>query len=97
MFYDTLEEYKSLSVGDIVKIKRKFIPPCAKGITPVPSDFVNYILEEENKFTVTNLKLLSSFVYVSVFEVMGVLEFIQITPIITEGKVRIFNWNDKRI
>ena len=99
MFYDLLEEYKYLSVGDIVKIKNRFIPPCAKGITPVSSEFVNYILQEENKFTITNLKLftISNFIYITVFEVMGVLEFMQVTPIITEGKIRIFNWNDKRI
>ena len=58
MLYEFLETYKRIKVGGKVKIYNRCLPPnhILYGIVPVHSDFVEYIVNNENLFTVRTIQ-----------------------------------------
>ena len=85
-----LERYKRIRVGGTVRIKNQYLPPnhIVYGVTPVHSDFVNYILKNENEFTITTIQEYFDDVLICVFELKHILEYHQVATI----SKRVLNW-----
>lgn len=93
MPFDFLDRYKKIKVGGLVRIKNKYLPPnhILFGVVPVHSDFVDYILKNENLFTIINIQEYYDDVLISVFELKHVLEYNQVSPF----SRRVLNWRRK--
>jgi hypothetical protein len=89
-----LERYKRIRVGGIVRIKNQCLPPnhILHGVTPVHSDFVDYIVKNENEFTIIAIQEYFNNVLISIFELKHVLEYYQIATI----SKRVLNWHKGR-
>jgi hypothetical protein len=94
VLYDFLESYKRVKVGGNIKIIGRYLPPnhILYGIIPVHSDFVEYIIKNENKFTVRTIQECSiDDVIISVYELQHILDYNQIEVI----SKRVLNWHRK--
>lgn len=65
--------------GDEIRIRSIFIPPCVAGVKPVHSKFVEYIRQNENRFTITQVGKVPGML--SVFEVSLLLEERQVEKV----------------
>ena len=89
MIYEFVEEFKDISIGDTVKVIRDCIPPCASGVIPVSSNFVQYIRLLANRFTVRTIQEINNSAMIGVDEVKGALEYSQIK--LYTGSIRMIN------
>lgn len=95
MLFEFLERYKKIRVGGKIRIKGKYLPPnhILYGIIPVHHEFVDYIIENENIFTVRTIqKCGEDDVMISIYEMRHILEYDQIAVF----SKRVLNWNKKR-
>jgi len=77
---------RDISVGDEVRIRSAFIPPCPAGTSPVHSRFVKHIRQHGNRFTVTRV---DGSGLIHVFEVGILLETRQVER--ASGKFLVVN------
>lgn len=92
--FENIEKYKGVSVGDLVMVRGKHLPPCDLGVKVVHSKIIEYIRLIENKFTITRMRMLGhDLVIVNVFEVSPLLDFGQIISLSLK-KIKILNRSD---
>jgi len=91
---DEIKEYRNLNIGDLVRIKDRFIPPVLEGLKPVSMEIVKYIRDNGNIFTICRILPYKSPIF-KLYEVMSVVDYRHLSPFRQNGSIRIFNW--KRI
>ena len=88
MIYEFVESFDWLEVGDRVRIKSRYIPPCASKIVPVHKNFINYIRNNGNCFIVRSIQQIDEDnAMIGVDEVSLALEIYQIEKISNSRKV----------
>jgi hypothetical protein len=83
MNYEDLNSYKRLDLGDVVRIRDKYLPPnCSSlGIAPVPSPFLDYVKDNGNEFTIRSIGKFDDDIFFEFWELHGVLYYGQIEPL----------------
>ena len=69
MSFNFLNRHKRIRVGGIVRVKDQYLPPnhILYGVRPVHSDFTEYIIKNENAFTITTIQEYFDDVLISIF------------------------------
>lgn len=78
-----LSRFRNLSVGDMIRIRSCFLPPCSPGRAVVHSNFVSYVQDVENRFTVIRILAYGDEPLIAVFEASPLLEYRQVERILT--------------
>jgi len=80
-----LDRFRNLSVGDGIRIRSCFLPPCQPGRRIVHSNFISYVRDVENRFTIIRILDYGDDPLIAVFETSPLLEYGQIERILTGG------------
>ena len=90
MIYEFVDVFRNIKIGDKIKIKASYIPPCKNGLVPISSDFVQYIRLVMNCFTIKDIQEIDDDnAIIRVNEVGGILEYLQIQ--VYNSRKRIIN------
>ena len=81
-----IARFRHLGKGDFIKIRECFVPPCPSGKLPVHSEFLSYMEDHGNRFTIRRIYAGGTFVLVAVFEAWPLLETFQIEKILSGRK-----------
>ncbi len=98
MLYEFVDEFKKIKIGEKVKIKNRCL--CSKSqVHPssVSKNYVRWIFQmyidlNSNKFTVKDIQDIGEDnAMITVHEVEGSLEYLQVEPFLFKGTVRVLN------
>lgn len=88
MIYEFVDTLNGISVGDRVRIKGRYVPPCAYKVVPAPNVFLKYIKKNNNCFIVRTIQQVDDDnAMVGVEEIQGAIEIYQIEKIFGSKKI----------
>ena len=88
MPYEFVEIFKNIKIGDLVRIKSSCIPPCPSHVVPAPPNFLEFILQHGNCFTIRMIQEIDDdSAMIGVEETNGIIEYPQIERYYTSKRV----------